>query len=193
MTFAGGDIVIWNDHGDVNAGRGARTAVSASPPQAKYEDGEFKGVVFNPPAVGSGIRALTYDPDGPEGPLPAPRAGDAYLVVPEGIVDAGEAGIKANKITIAANAVLNAKNISFAVPSVGIPNQAPVSLGSLSGASSMTEATKMVEKVSGGTGGGDRTATKTEEKVERFLSSWLDVKFVSFDLDAEDDTEKGQN
>lgn len=193
MTFAGGDIVIWNDHGNVNAGRGARTAVTASPPQAKYENGVFKGVVFNPPAVGSGIRALTYDPDGPEGPLPEPLAGDAYLIVPEGFVDAGEAGIKARKITVAANAVLNSKNISFSVPSVGVPNQAPVSLGSLSGASSMTEATKMMETVSGATNEGDRATAKAEDKVDRFLSTWLDVKFLNFDLEGEDGSGRESN
>ncbi|MFX5688999.1 filamentous hemagglutinin family protein, partial [Acinetobacter baumannii] len=65
-------------------------------------------------AAGSGIQTATSDPDG-SGPLKSPAPGSVYLFAPNGTIDAGEAGIvSAGNITIAAQTVLNATNISAA-------------------------------------------------------------------------------
>ncbi len=36
MTFMGGDITVWSDTGSINAGRGSKTAVTASPPAQEF-------------------------------------------------------------------------------------------------------------------------------------------------------------
>ncbi len=110
MTQFGSDIVIWCDRGDVNAGRGSTTALSAGKPVIdKYSN----TVGYEAPSLGSGIRALSYDRDGESGSDPAPIAGDVYVAVPQGILDAGEAGIRGNSVILGRREVRNAQNISF--------------------------------------------------------------------------------
>ena len=110
MTFLGGDITVWSDHGDINAGRGSATTVNTPVPILVLQpDGTFK-TVNPPPAAGSGIRALTYDPDG-SGPLLPPNPGNIYLFAPQGVIDAGEAGIAGGKVVLGATEVLNSQNI----------------------------------------------------------------------------------
>ena len=79
MTFLGGDITIWSDTGNINAGRGSKTAIDASPPTLTNVNGQLV-LVFNPPPVGSGIRAVTYSPGVG---VPAPSAGNIYLFAPK--------------------------------------------------------------------------------------------------------------
>ncbi|HTP64753.1 MAG TPA: filamentous hemagglutinin family protein, partial [Geobacteraceae bacterium] len=190
MTFRGGDITVWSDEGSINAGRGSKTAISALPPQSvpQYDqNGNITGytTVFTPPSVGSGIRAVTYDPDGPAGPLTAPPPGDIYLFAPQGVIDAGEAGIAGGKVILGATEVLNAKNISFSVGSVGVPtsSEAGVSLGSLAGAGTISEAAKMGTQST--LSAAQDKVTKQTNAVSDFLAKWLDVKVISIDPDSE--------
>ena len=183
MSFRGGDITLWSDRGDINAGRGSKTAVSATPPRLTFV-GDALVLVFNPPAVGSGVRAVTFDPDGVEGPLVEPPAGDIYLFAPEGIIDAGEAGIAGTNVFLGATQVLNVENITFTAGSVGVPaaGDAAASIGALSGAATATEGVKDVQQsasmASGRSGGGmDQSAT------EGFMAKWLEVKVLSFDVE----------
>jgi len=186
MTFMGGDITAWADRGNINAGRGSRTAVSAS--KAKMNSVTHQ-VTFAVPSVGSGIRALTYDPDGIDGPQVAPPLGDIYLFAPTGIIDAGEAGISGNNVVLGANAVLNARNISFLNSSVGFSSgESTVNLGAISGTSALADSNKMVEQTAalGGAKGG--SLENAADKVDQLIAGWLDVKVISFD--AEDDGRK---
>ena len=80
MTFQGGNITVWDDMGSINAGRGSKTAVTASPPVTTTINGQ-PVIAFIPPAVGSGIRAVTYAPGYG---LPTPAAGNIYLFAPKG-------------------------------------------------------------------------------------------------------------
>jgi filamentous hemagglutinin len=86
---------------------------------------EVRGV-----AAGSGIRAQTYDPDGPNGPQLAPKKGNVFLTAPR--VDAGEAGIEAGDLLIVAPIVLNAANIQVSGASSGVPAAATSSLTGVS-------------------------------------------------------------
>lgn len=136
ITQYGSDILIWSNHGDIDAGRGSKTAISVPErvvtPNA-YGDitVEVKGV-----ASGSGIRAQSYDPDGPTSPdgltgtLKAPDKGSVALFAPRGLLDAGEAGIEAGNLLIGAPVILNASNISVSGSSAGVP---AADTGSLAG------------------------------------------------------------
>jgi hypothetical protein len=187
MTFMGGDIVIWSDQGNINAGRGSKTALSSggSAQEIRDDNGVLIGLLYPAPSVGSGVRASTYDPDGSTGPMQAPAPGDIYLFAPTGIIDAGEAGIAGGKITLGATQVLNAKNISFSAGSVGVPtsSDSSVSLGSLAGNSNLADSSKMIETASAGGGSKDNAKQKLTQAADDFLSKFLDVKVLGFDMD----------
>jgi len=185
MSFQGGDLTLWSDHGNVNAGRGSKTAISTSEPTlSKNEDGTYS-YVFSPPSVGSGIRTLTYSSKLGES---APEAGDIYVFAPEGNIDAGEAGIAGNKVVLGATEVLNSQNITAGIGSVGVPasSGSSVSIGSLSGSSGLADSSKMIEQTAGV--GAARDALKsTTQVLDDFMAKFLDVKVISFDSDPGDD------
>ena len=113
FALNGGDITLWSSNGNIDAGRGAKAALSVPPPQVTFDaQGNLK-VIFPPAVSGSGIRTAAST---------APKPGDVYLAAPKGIVDAGEAGIGGSNITIAATAVLGANNIQVSGSSTGVPS-----------------------------------------------------------------------
>jgi filamentous hemagglutinin len=128
ITQFGSDIAIWSTNGTIDAGRGSKTATSV-PERIVQTDVygntrvEVRGV-----ASGSGIRAQTYDPDGPSGPEKAPTQGNVYLTAP--VVDAGEAGIQ-GIIQIVSPVVLNAGNIQAGSGSTGIPVAATTAIAGI--------------------------------------------------------------
>ena len=181
MTFLGGDIVVLSDEGDINAGRGSKAKVTAAEPQVIEKDG-VKSVIFSPPAVGSGLRTLAYDPDG-TGPRVTPEPGDMYVVAWDGVVDAGEAGIEGGRLYLAATQVLNSQNISVGAGSVGVPaaSGAPVSLGALSGDSMAATESTTSDIAKNTAGAGDRMAD-TAKKIADTISQlrFFVVKFLGF-------------
>jgi len=189
MSYLGGDISIWVDTGDLNAGRGSRTSISPSPPRKVFDLATQTFITkFTPPAVGSGIRAVTFDPNTvPGGPLPIPEAGNINIYVPNGKIDAGEAGIvTTNKLTLAATEFVNVKNISGGAGSVGVPlsSDNSVSLGAMAGNSNLTDSSKMIETASTGGLSKDATKQKLTQAPDDFLSKYLDVKVIGFDADS---------
>jgi hypothetical protein len=115
FTLLGGDILIWTSFGDIDAGRGAKSAISAPEPTISFDiDGnvtfDFGGAI-----AGSGIRAITTQDD--------VEPGDVDLYAPVGVVDAGDAGIDAGgNLFIGAEQVLGADNINVGGVSVGVPS-----------------------------------------------------------------------
>jgi len=130
FALDGGSILIWSSRGNIDAGRGAKSALSIPPPVVSF-DALGNVITEFPPAVsGSGIQAAVSS---------AGRApGNVFLFAPGGIVDAGDAGItSAGNLTIAATAVLGADNISVGGSAVGVPTAAvsvPVGLAGASAA-----------------------------------------------------------
>jgi filamentous hemagglutinin len=171
MSMFGGDIAVWSDTGNVNAGKGSKTQVSAP----VNVTGEFR-----PPAVGSGVRTSTYDPDGPEGPREAPLQGDAYVFAPEGIIDAGEAGISARNIYLGATQIINAQNIQAANVSVGVPVQVSgtAGIGAMSGSSGLADATRMIENTAGMAAARERAEQMA--RPPQFTTQLLDVRVVNY-------------
>ncbi|MGD0277879.1 MAG: filamentous hemagglutinin family protein [Smithella sp.] len=187
MTFEGGDITIWSDSGNINAGIGTKEEIITSPPHdvpIYDQNHDIIGytVEFTPPAVGSGIRAVTYDPYGAIGV--APPEGDIYLFAISGIIDAGEAGISGGKVVLAATQVLNVGNISFTTGSVGVPSvtTATTGIGSLSGSGSATQNSQMLSSAAGIGAAGTANAS---QMIEDVMAKWLDVKVIDFILDDE--------
>lgn len=126
ITQFGSDIAIWSTHGTIDAGRGSKTATSV--PERIVQTDAFGNTIIEVRGVaaGSGIRAQSYDPDGPNGPKLEPKKGNVYLTAPT--VDAGEAGIEAGDLLIVAPVVLNAANIQVQGASSGVPIAATSSI-----------------------------------------------------------------
>jgi len=109
----GGNILVWSTQGDIDAGRGAKTAIAAPPPTITFNAAGNPVAIFPAALTGSGIQALSTS----EGT----KAGAVDLFAPRGVVNAGDAGIVAGDLTIGATAVLGADNISVSGTSVGVP------------------------------------------------------------------------
>lgn len=138
LTAAGGDILIWSSEGDIDAGKGKKTATAVPPPIIKVEADGSVTQEIQAAASGSGIGALqTGDV----------QAGDVDLIAPKGTVNAGDAGIRAGNLNIAALVVLGADNISVSGSTTGAP---------VADTSAVTAAS------SGATTGGDDSASVVE-------------------------------
>ncbi len=123
----GGDILVWSTRGDIDAGRGAKTAISAPPPIITIDETGQPKVVYPAAFNGSGIQTLAT--------TPGVKPGNVDLFAPRGVVNAGDAGIVAGNLTIAATAVLGASNISVSGTAVGVPVDTGGLGASLAGAS----------------------------------------------------------
>jgi hypothetical protein len=134
LTLEGGDIILWASNGDIDAGKGAKSASGAPPPVIETD---ANGNLFVDPSnavSGSGIGQLLT--------TPGVKAGLVNLIAPKGAVNAGDAGIRvAGNLNIAAVEVIGAANITVAGTSTGVPvSSAGALAGALSGANSLGDA-----------------------------------------------------
>jgi filamentous hemagglutinin len=109
----GGNVLLWSSEGDIDAGKGKKTATAVPPPIIKVDASTGKVTQeLQGAASGSGIGALSTG---------GTTAGDIDLIAPKGTVNAGDAGIRANNLNIAAQVVLGADNIAVAGTTTGAP------------------------------------------------------------------------
>jgi filamentous hemagglutinin family protein len=112
LTVGGGDVMLWSSEGDIDAGKGKKTASAVPPPVIKIDSQGNVTQELQGAASGSGIGALSSG---------GVAAGDVDLIAPKGTVNAGDAGIRAGNLNIAAQAVLGADNIKVSGTSTGTP------------------------------------------------------------------------
>lgn len=144
ITQYGSDITVWVNNGDIDAGRGSKTALSIPKRVVNTDKDGNTTIEVKGAAAGSGIRAQTYDPDGPNGDQQKPALGSVALIAPRGVLNASEAGIAAGDFLAVATQVIGADNIQVAGASSGIPMTDSSALGgALAGVSNVaSEATK---------------------------------------------------
>jgi hypothetical protein len=137
LTVGGGDVLLWSSEGDIDAGKGKKTA-SAVPPPLNVVDAQGNVTqVLQGAVTGSGIGALS---------TAGGTAGDVDLIAPRGTVDAGDAGIRAGNLNIAAQIVLGSDNIAVSGTSSGTP---------------VADTSAITAAASGATTGGDEVARAT--------------------------------
>jgi hypothetical protein len=163
----GGDILIWSSQGNIDAGRGAKTAISAPPPTITYVNG-VPTVTFPAALTGSGIQTLATS----TGVLP----GDVDLFAPHGVVNANDAGIVAGNLTIAATAVLGANNIKVSGVSVGVPVETSGLGASLAGVSAVGSSASQAATQ----GFADNAARTSTTSAADTAMGWLDVFIEGF-------------
>ena len=107
FTLGGGDITMISQYGNIDAGRGSKTASSAPPPLLTTDASGNTKIDISGSISGSGIATLqTSDKQ---------AASDVVALAPRGIFDAGDAGVRSTgKVQIEAAVVLNSNNISAA-------------------------------------------------------------------------------
>jgi filamentous hemagglutinin len=173
LTVAGGGITLFSATGDIDAGRGSKTATSSPPPLVRVDTSG--NVVVELPGVveGSGIGVLVTQP----GVVP----GDIDLFAPKGIIDAGEAGIRAaGNITVFATQVLNASNIQVGGASTGVPTVTAAPNLSLANSSSTASGA-----LRSGTDAAERAASDAANR-PRASQRILILEFLGFGDEGED-------
>jgi hypothetical protein len=120
FTLGGGDITLVSQQGNIDAGRGTKTAASAPPPLLTTDANGNTKIDIAGSIAGSGIATLrTSDAQEPS---------NVYAVAPRGIFDAGDAGVRSTGfVAIQAAVVLNAGNIAA---SAGVSGAVALDAGS---------------------------------------------------------------
>lgn len=176
ITAAGGDIMIFTTEGNIDAGRGAKTSITAPAPiPVKQANGTYT-YVFSAGVSGSGIQTVAT-PASPNDPNPAP-AGNIYLFAPAGYVNAGEAGITSGgNIVIFAQQVLNASNISAQGSAVGVP---VVQQGSLASGFAISSGASGAGTDSAAQRAAEQAASQAAAASDFFKPSILTVEVLGF-------------
>ncbi|MEP7242113.1 MAG: filamentous hemagglutinin family protein [Gammaproteobacteria bacterium] len=169
FTLLGGDIAVWSTRGNIDAGRGAKTAVSAPPPTVLVDASGNITLSFGGAVAGSGIRTIIVDPK--------LRPGDVDLIAPAGFVNAGDAGIGAGgNLHIAAARVIGLDNIQVGGTSAGVPPDVGNLGASLSGASGVASSSSNASSTAVDKG----LASKDAAPLAQSALSWLDVFVEGF-------------
>jgi filamentous hemagglutinin len=161
----GGNILVWSTDGNIDAGRGAKTAISAPTPTFTVSpDGEVQ-TTFPATLAGSGIQALAT--------TPGTSPGNVDLFAPQGVVNANDAGIVAGNLTIGATAVLGRDNITVSGVAVGLPPDTSGLGASLASSSSAAASATSAAETLGASGANN--AEKAAAPLSENALSWLDV------------------
>lgn len=114
FTVGGGDISLVSQYGDLNAGKGSKTASSSPPPLLSTDQFGNTILDISGSISGSGIATLKTNPGQADSNITA--------VAPRGTFDAGDAGLRSSgKVILVANVVLNAGNITASGSISGAP------------------------------------------------------------------------
>ena len=176
FTMQGGDITAWSSKGNIDAGRGAKSAISAPSPVTTISASGAIQTTFPPIISGSGIQAI--------------GGGNIYLATPVGVVKAGEAGISGNNIVIAATAVIGAGNITASGSSVGVPVSVAASV-SIAGTDSTAAS---VSKSAGQTGtGNDNDNNNSSSDKQKNVVSILSTDIIGFGACSVGDVKEGKS
>lgn len=170
FTLGGGNIVIWSTLGNIDAGRGAKSAISAPPPVAVVSNTGAVTVDFSATVNGSGIRTIRTSQAEP--------LGNVDLIAPAGFVNAGDAGIgSAGNLNIAAVRVIGVDNIQVGGTATGVPPETSGLGAALSGAATAGSSTTSAANsaVSEAAGAENRAAPLADTAL-----GWLDVFVEGF-------------
>jgi len=118
MTEQGGGIVMWSSNGNLDAGEGAKTSVSAPPPLYKCDIDWICAADIKGQVSGAGIATLQS--------LPGVPVGNANLMAPRGTVNFGAAGARVSgNLNVAALFVANAFNVQVGGAAIGVAAPPP--------------------------------------------------------------------
>ena len=173
FSMGGSDMLLWTSAGDIDAGKGAKTAVILPDP-VRNENNEWE---FPAGGAGSGIAAIQG--------RPGVRKAKIVLVAPAGTVNAGDAGIQSSgDLTIAAVQVIGADNIRAGGAVTGVPAAPAASAPAVSvPTAASTEASQSVDQMAA-------TAAGNKEKENRSI---LTVEVVGVGEESDEERKRRLN
>lgn len=179
FTLQGGDIVIWSSNGNIDAGRGSKSAISAPPPTLTVTASGLIQVSFSDAIAGSGIRGILTDE--------SLEPGDVDLIAPTGEVNAGDAGIgSAGNLNIAAPQVVGIDNIQVAGVSTGVPTDSGVA-ASLTGVSSLAASANEASEAST-----EESMSPDANPMAEAAMGWLEVFVEGFGDGSDEDEDEAE-
>jgi hypothetical protein len=165
FTLGGGDIAIWSTDGNIDAGKGAKSAISAPPPTITVDPSGRVTINFSAAVAGSGIRTIAASAGA--------GFGNVDLIAPNGFVNAGDAGIgSSGNLNVAALSVVGLDNIQVGGTSTGVPPETGGLGATLSSVASA--GTSASSSASSGADGADST-TRGKTPLAQEALSWLEV------------------
>lgn len=115
LTTQGGDVTMWTSYGDLDAGRGSKTIVSAPALVADFDQNDYETIDPGGYVTGSGIGTLQASRTTPVGNL--------YLIAPNGTIDFGTAGVRSSGSAVfVAPVITNASNFQVSGSVTGVPS-----------------------------------------------------------------------
>ena len=172
FTLQGDDLLLWSTGGNIDAGKGSKTASATPPPRLIYRNNAFV-LDTSSLVAGSGIGQLLAR-DGF-------KAGEVGLFAPQGEVNAGEAGIRvAGDLLIGALRVIGADNIQVGGLSVGVPVAQSTSLGGLTGGSNLAEGRGDDPTKSMRGQDGDEKLKRIRDALSGIQTSFISVEVMGF-------------
>ena len=140
FTEQGGNIELFSANGDLNAGKGPKSAAAYPPLRLICDVDGYCRVNPTGLVTGAGVGALLSVPG------QDPKQSNVVLTAPHGTIDASAAGIRvAGDLHLAALQVLNAFNIQVSGVTVGIPVVQGPPVAALTTAANTTAATQQAQ------------------------------------------------
>ncbi|MDP2265648.1 MAG: filamentous hemagglutinin family protein [Thiobacillus sp.] len=167
FTVSGGDILLWSAEGNIDAGKGAKTASATPPPQLRIDKSGNFVLDVSQSISGSGIGALD-------------AGSNVVLIAPSGEVNAGDAGIRAGgNLTIGAERVVGADNIQVGGISTGVPisNNGAAAAAATSAGNVGSEATSATAALSQNLADAARAA---EEMKQAFKPTFITAEVIGY-------------
>lgn len=128
LTTQGGDILMWSSNGNLDAGRGSKTTLSAPALQVLYDQDDYQSIDLGGFVTGAGIGTLQASS--------AAAASQLYLLAPRGTIDFGTAGVRASGSAVfVAPVIANASNFQVQGSTTGIPTVSVPNIGALTAGS----------------------------------------------------------
>ncbi|HEV2156685.1 filamentous haemagglutinin family protein [Bradyrhizobium sp.] len=167
LTTQGGDVLMWSSNGNLDAGRGSKTTLSAPALQVLYDQDDYQSIDLGGFVTGAGIGTLQVSS--------AAVASQLYLLAPRGTIDFGTAGVRASGSAVfVAPVIANASNFQVQGSTTGIPTVSVPNIGALTaGSNTAGAAAKTAE-------------TPTASGARRPASIWI-VEVIGYGGDGQDD------
>lgn len=128
LTTQGGDVMMWSSNGNLDAGRGSKTTLSAPALQVLYDQDDYQFIDLGGYVTGAGIGTLKASN--------VAQASNLYLLAPRGTIDFGTAGVQSSgDAVIVAPVVANFGNASVQGTSTGVPTISVPNIGALTAGS----------------------------------------------------------
>jgi filamentous hemagglutinin len=174
------DIMLFSLFGNIDAGKGAKTATAAPPPSYDYDNKGNLTINLSNSISGSGIGVLLAR----EVIVP----GDVSLIAPTGEVNAGDAGIRASgNLNIAAAQVIGANNISVSGLATGVPTTVDTAGLSVSGVGGLGDAAQAASdathSLANASADAQKSANDMKQSLAGFKPNLISVEVLGFGND----------